>query len=92
MNEIPREEPLDHVIDRIVDGSLGPGELRVALSRLEPERDGWKQLHAGVRGSPVLARFLSSPRGACRFGAWMRTRRDPIGAAETRSTPYPLLA
>jgi len=43
MNESPREQQLDNVIDRIVDGSLGPGELRLALSRLEHEPDGWKR-------------------------------------------------
>jgi hypothetical protein len=43
MNEIPSEPPLDHVIDRIVDGSLEPGELRLALAQLEGETDGWKK-------------------------------------------------
>ncbi len=43
MNELPREQPLDNLIDRIVDGSLGPGELGVALSRLQHEPDGWKR-------------------------------------------------
>ncbi len=43
MNEFPGEQPIDNVIDRLVDGSLGPGELRLALSRFERELDGWKR-------------------------------------------------
>jgi len=43
MNELGLEQPLDDVIDRIVDGSLSPGELCLALMRLERELDGWKR-------------------------------------------------
>jgi hypothetical protein len=43
MNEPSREQPFNHVIDRIIDGSLGPGELRLAMSRLDREPDGWKR-------------------------------------------------
>jgi hypothetical protein len=43
MNEIASEQPLDDVIDLIVDGSLQPGELRRALAQLEREADGWKR-------------------------------------------------
>jgi hypothetical protein len=43
MNDIGSDQPLDHVIDQIVDGALGPGELRVALARIESEANGWKR-------------------------------------------------
>ncbi len=43
MNEIPRETPLDRLIDGIVDGALRPGELRLAFSQLDREPDGWKR-------------------------------------------------
>jgi hypothetical protein len=43
MNESPREKPVDNFIDEIVDGSLCPGELRLALARLDHEPDGWKR-------------------------------------------------
>jgi hypothetical protein len=43
MNELAREHPLEIVVDRIVDGSLGPGDLRLAFSRLDREPDGWKR-------------------------------------------------
>lgn len=43
MNDNSREQPLDTVIDRIVDGSLCPSELGVALARIEREADGWKR-------------------------------------------------
>jgi hypothetical protein len=33
----------DAFIDRIVDGGLGPAELRAALNRLDREPDGWKR-------------------------------------------------
>jgi len=43
MNDFDREHPLESVVDRIVDGSLSPAELRQALSRLDRESDGWKR-------------------------------------------------
>jgi hypothetical protein len=43
MTDLLRAQPLAHLIDQIIDGSLGPGELRLALSRLDHEPDGWKR-------------------------------------------------
>jgi hypothetical protein len=43
MIESTRELPFDQLIDRIVDGSLRPGELRLALSSVDREPDGWKR-------------------------------------------------
>jgi hypothetical protein len=43
MNDLAREHPLENVVDRIVDGSLGPGVLRHALARIDREPDGWKR-------------------------------------------------
>jgi hypothetical protein len=43
MNEFPSEQALDNVVDQIVDGTLCPGDLRLALACLEREANGWKR-------------------------------------------------
>ena len=69
--------PDDDFIDRIVDGTLTPAELRAAIDRLDREPDGWKRCAAGVSRSPVLARVVPCDGRAGRTAGRMRSRSGP---------------
>jgi hypothetical protein len=41
--EVRATEPIEIVIDRIVDGGMSPADLRAAIQQVESARDGWRR-------------------------------------------------
>ena len=79
--------PDDVLIDRIVDGTLSPAELRAAIDRLEGIPHGWKRCAAAFLEAQCWRESFRAlgeparPQGEC------RASRIPLAVARARRTP-----
>ena len=84
IDPLPRLD--DELIDRIVDGSLSPAELRTAIDLVDRIPDGWKRCGAAFLEAQCWRESFRAMGELARPQAECQSSHLPIGVARARRT------